>query len=92
LIQETAKRLGTMAAVAQHLELPCFDPLALIERALHHFQSEAASHQDPYFLERCWIRAYEDLLAYSGRYVRFVFPTDNLIHLPRHSLQDSTDN
>jgi hypothetical protein len=74
LIQSLAQSKGYIEAIQQTLNLPPFDQSRINERAHWHYTNGPASFQDPYLLERSWIKAIGDALGIS-----FEFEVDLLI-------------
>jgi hypothetical protein len=73
-IQSIAQKTGYIEAVRQHLELPTFDTARIHEQAHWHYANGPASFQDPYLLERSWIKAIGEALG-----INFEFEVDLLI-------------
>ena len=78
-IQCAAEDMGHYCAVQLVLGLPSFPIEDLKRKALNRFQQDAACRFDGFFIERCWVSAFGDLMG-----VGFSFPhIDPYIHPPK---------
>ena len=72
-IKDDAVGLGFPRSIRNNLELPHFEETSLKDLALAYFVSDAVTVNDPYFVVKCWLRAFETVLGQSGKPTEFVY-------------------
>lgn len=91
LLEESARRLGFVAAICLQFGFRIASGPRIKERAHWHYVNGPSSFFDPYLLARSWLKAVEEALNQGGDSVQFRFEIDRYV-LDRPDLPKKPDN